>query len=135
VVFEVSQFDSYSYLFDEPFFVILSDTASPGSIPLAGMRIGLNGREVTVGQAFQNLDLTLNDADYELDGRQVLSPLGTVVPLEKGPDEDEFFLTFEQLGSSSNVVTEPVPVAPPPPADVPAQDRTPPHGIRDFAEI
>jgi hypothetical protein len=135
VVFEVSQFDSYSYLFDEPFFVILNSAASPGSIPLAGLRIGLNGREVTVGQAYRNLDLTLNDADYGLAGRQTLSTLGTVVPLEKGPDEDEFFLTFEQLGSSTNVVVEATPAPPPPPANVPLDQRTPPHGIRDFAEI
>ena len=33
------------------------------------------------------------------------------------------------------MVVEPTPVAPPPPADVPEDERTPPHGIRDFAEI
>lgn len=135
IVFEVSQFDSYGYLFDEPFFVILDSAATPGSIPMAGMRIGLNGREVAVGQAFRNLDLTVNDADYATEGRQTLSPLGTVVPLEKGPEEDEFFLTFERLGVSTNVVVEASPVPPPPPADVPPAERTPPHGIRDFAEI
>ena len=85
VVFEVSQFDSYAYLFDEPFFVLLDSTATPGTIPLAGMRIGLNGREVGVGQAYANLNLDLNDAEYAIEGRQVLSDLGTVVPLEQGP--------------------------------------------------
>ncbi|MEQ8861526.1 MAG: LamG domain-containing protein [Pseudomonadales bacterium] len=135
VVFEVSQFDSYSYLFDEPFFVILDSSASPGSIPMAGMRIGLNGREVAVGQAFRNLDVTITDAEYDTSGIQVLSTLGTVVPLEKGPDEDEFFLTFERLGSATNVVVEATPAPPPPPAEVPIDERTAPHGIRDFAEI
>ncbi|MDZ7668827.1 MAG: LamG domain-containing protein [Gammaproteobacteria bacterium] len=106
VVFEVSQFDSYGYLFEEPFFVILDDAANPGSIPMAGMRIGLNGREVSVGQAYQNLDVTITDGEYSTNGRQTLSTLGTVVPLEQGPDEDEFFLTFEQLGASTNVVVE-----------------------------
>src|SRR5690606_36556004 len=102
VVFEVSQFDSYSYLFNTPFFVALDSDVSPGNIPLAGLRIGLNGREVTVGQAYQNLDTAINDTDYDAgDGRQTLSTLGTIVPLEKGPNEDEFFLTFEQLGSAS----------------------------------
>lgn len=133
VVFEVSQFDSYSYLFDEPFFVILDGAATPGSIPMAGMRIGLNGREVSVGQAYRNLDVTITDAAYQAAGRQTLSTLGTVVPLEKGPEEDEFFLTFERLGSASNVVVEPSPVAPPDPPD--AAEPTPPHGIRDFAEV
>lgn len=136
IVFEVSQFDSYSYLFDAPFFVILDPAESPGSIPLAGLRIGLNGREVAVGQAYQNLDITLNATDYEAgDGRQTLSTLGTVIPLERGPAEDEFFLTFERLGGASNVVVEPAPVPPPAPPDVPPQLRTAPHGIRDFAEI
>ena len=61
-----------------------------------------------------------------------MSDRGTVIPLEKGPAADEFFLTFEQLGSASNVVIEAPPIAPPPPADVP---REPSAGIRDFAEI
>ena len=133
VVFEVSQFDSYGYLFDEPFFTILDGTATPGSIPVSGVRIGLNGRELTVGQAFQNLSVTLNDADYQAgDGQQTLSNLGTVVPLEKGPDTDEFFLTFEQLGSATNVVVEADPTPPSPPPDVP---RDPAVGVRDFAEV
>ena len=135
IVFEVSQFDSYSYLFDEPFFVILDGTATPGSIPVAGMRIGLNGREVPVGQAYRNLDVTITDTEYQFDGRQTLSALGTVVPLEQGPDRDEFFLTFERLGNASNVVVEPTPTAPPPPPDVPVDERASRVGIRDFAEI
>ncbi|MEZ5560229.1 MAG: LamG domain-containing protein [Pseudomonadales bacterium] len=132
IVFQVSQYDSYGYLFTEPFFVILDDTAMPGNIPVRGMRIGLNGRELTVGQAYRNLDLTINDAEYDVEGRQYLSALGTVIPQEKGPDEDEFFLTFEQLGSATNVYVEPSPVPPAAPPDLP---RNPLAGIRDFAEI
>ncbi|MEM9624388.1 MAG: LamG domain-containing protein, partial [Pseudomonadota bacterium] len=132
VVFEVSQFDNYAYLFDEPFFVILDSAATPGSFPMAGMRIGLNGREVAIGQAFAKMSTTVNDADYAAEGLQRLSELGTVVPLEKGPTLDEFFLTFEQLGDETNVVVEADPVAPPPAAPVPRDAEL---GIRDFAEI
>jgi hypothetical protein len=132
VVFEVSQFDSYAYLFDEPFFVILDDTVTPGDIPMAGLRIGLNGREAAVGQAFANLDTNITDAAYTTDGRQTLSILGTTIPLEKGAALDEFFLTFELLGSSTNVVVEADPTPPPPPADLPL---SPEVGIRDFAEV
>lgn len=132
VVFEVSQFDSYGYLFDEPFFVILDSAATPGSIPMAGIRIGLNGREAAVGQAFANVDVTIDDATYAVEGLQYLSTLGTVVPLEKGPTLDEFFLTFEVLGSSTNVVVEADPAPLPEPPD---QPRDPELGIRDFAEI
>ncbi len=132
IVFEVSQYDSYAYLFDEPFFISLDDTATPGNIPVAGMRIGLNGREISVGQAYANLDVALTDADYEAEGLQWLSELGTIVPLELGVTTDEFFLTFEQLGNATNVVVEADPVAQPPPAPLP---RDPEVGIRDFAEV
>ncbi len=132
VVFEVSQFDSYAYLFDEPFFVILDDTLTPGDIPMAGLRIGLNGREVAVGQAFANLDTTITDAIYNIEGVQQLSSIGTIIPLEKGPTLDEFFLTFELLGTATNVVVEADPAVPPAPPEVP---RDPDVGVRDFAEV
>lgn len=138
VVFEVSQYDSYAYLFNQPFFAILDDAGvTIGDIPLQGMRLGLNGREVTVGQAYANLDMTLNDVDYAVEGIQRLSRLGTVFPLEKGADLDEFFLTFELLGTSDNAVAYvvPFPDALPPPPDVDPADQDPPSGIRDFAEI
>jgi hypothetical protein len=101
------------------------------------MRLGMNGREVNVGQAYANLDLSLNDVDYAAEGLQRLSRLGTVVPLERGPDLDEFFLTFELLGSSDNAVAyaEPFPESLPPPPDTPLAEQEPPSGIRDFAEI
>jgi hypothetical protein len=132
VVFQVSQFDSWGYLFDSPFFVILDESRLPGDIPIEGMRIGLNGRIPPVGQAFANLDVAVNDFDYEWEGRQQLASIGTVIGGERGPAEDEFFLSFERLGDATNVVTEPVPVAPPAPTD---QPRGPVTGIRDFAAI
>ncbi|MCB1685580.1 MAG: LamG domain-containing protein, partial [Pseudomonadales bacterium] len=136
VVMEVSQYDSYAYLFDEPFFVVLNPAGvTLGSIPVQGMRIGLNGREIGVGQAYGNIDVTITDAAYATEGLQWLSTLGTVIPLENGPQSDEFFLTFERLGDAVNVVTEPAPLAPPPPPDVDPADQAPPSGIRDFAEI
>jgi hypothetical protein len=138
VVFEVSQYDSHAYLFTDPFFVILDPTGvTIGDIPLKGMRIGLNGREVGVGQAYANVDISLNDVDYAAEGLQRISRLGTVIPLEKGPDLDEFFLTFEQLGSSENAMAyvEPFPDPLPPPPSVDPADQDPPTGIRDFAEI
>lgn len=133
VVFEVSQFDSYSYLFDEPFFTILNASATPGDIPMQGLRVGANGRELPVGQAFANLNVQIDDDAYDnANGQLRLSTLGTVVPLEKGPALDEFFLTFEVLGSATNVVVEADPIAPAAPPD---QPRDPAIGVRDFAEI
>lgn len=131
VVFEVSQYDSYSYLFREPFFVILDDTVQPGTIPVRGMRLGINGREVQVGQAWTNLDMTITDATY-LPGGQAISPLGTIIALENGPVADEFFLTFEQLGSETNVYVEATPPPAPGRGDLPAESDI---GLRNFAEI
>ena len=99
ILFEVQQFDSYAYLFDKPHFITL-DGSTPSGIPLQGMRIGLNGAEAPVGQSYANLDVTL-DAGQFVELGQPLSILGAVLPLEKGPQEDEFFLTFDLLGSQA----------------------------------
>ena len=134
VLFEVSQFDSYSYLFNRPTFISLDPAWTPSSpIPLKGLRIGLNGAVEPISQAYRNLDTAVSVANgYTAGVGQVLSSLGTVMPLEKGPDQDEFFLTFEVLGSSTNVVTEPAPLTPPPPVDSPPVADI---GVKTFDEI
>jgi len=106
---------------------------NPSGIPVRGLRIGVNGREVLAGQAYANLETTIDATTYsEAQGRLELSSLGTVVGVEKGPELDEFFLTFEELGDSTNVFVEAAPPAPQNPPDVP---RAPSIGIRDFAEV
>lgn len=132
VVFEVSQYDSYGYLFDDPFFIVLDSSVEPEGIPMQGLRIGVNGRQLGIGQAYSNLNATISNSVYATESLQRLSTLGTVVPLEKGPEEDEFFLTFETLGSSNNVFVEADPAQPATPADTP---RGPEIGVRDFAEV
>ncbi|MFT7245077.1 MAG: hypothetical protein ACI82A_002442 [Candidatus Azotimanducaceae bacterium] len=132
IVFEVSQFDSFSYLFSQPFFYSLDPSAAPSNIPLAGMRIGINGREPEVGQAYANLDLLLDGANYSTEAGQLLSSIGTVLGIEKNPQTDEFFLTFETLGGFTDVrvegAIEPLPTT----ADAaPVSD----IGIRIFDEI
>lgn len=134
ILFEVSQLDSYAYLFNRPIFVSLDEDYVPGGIPLKGLRIGVDGAEVPISQAYANLDTTLGLASgyNEATNQQLLSGLGTVVPLEKGPDGDEFFLTFERLGGSTNVRSEPAPLVPPPPPDgEPRAD----IGVKTFDEI
>lgn len=131
LLFEVSQFDSYSYLFDKPTFISLDPNARPGSIPVAGLRIGINGAEAPVGQAYRTLDTTIADSQYGPLG-QPLANVGTVIALEKGPDTDEFFLTFDVLGTHQNVRLDPVPLAPAPPPDV---QRMADVGVRVFDEL
>lgn len=132
VMLEVSQFDNYSYLFSEPFFISLDDSASIPDIPLQSMRIGINGREANVGQVYQNLDIQLSQNNYVTGQGQTLSPLGTLIPIEKGAGADEFFLTFGVLADQTNVVVEADPPAPAASADIEAQAQI---GIRNFAEI
>ncbi len=126
IVFEVSQFDSYSYLFQKPMFMVLTENPPTLDIPIRGMRIGVNGAESVTGQAYAWLDTTIGASG------QQLHDVGTVIPLNLGPDGDEFFLTFEQLGTASDVRTEPAPLVPPPPPD--ASPR-PDIGVRVFDEI
>jgi len=133
VVFEASQYDSFSYLFSNPYFVSLDSTATFSNIPLKGMKLGINGQEAPVGQAFAHVDVTLNDSDYAAGGnKQVLSTLGTIIPLDKGADSDEFFLSFDQIGTNTNsVVTTPISPAPSPQDEAPAPD----IGLKTFDEI
>ena len=132
VMFEVSRYDSYSYLFNKPVFISLDPAAMPGSIPIKGMRIGINGAEAKVGQAYAPLDVTVSNANFTAGVGQRLSDVGTVIALEKGPDSDLFFLSFDQIGSQSHVRTDPVPPTPATPADKPESSQL---GIRTFAEI
>ena len=134
LLFEVSQFDSYSYLFNKPAFISLDPSVTPDQLPIRGVRIGLNGAEARVGQAYIPLDQTVVASGYNI-GAVLgfpLSSIGTVVALDKGPAADQFFLSFERIGSTTQVRTEPAPTPLPPPADgAPA----PEIGLRTFQEI
>ncbi len=134
ILFEVSQFDSYSYLFSTPTFINLDPDWTPVSIPIRGLRIGINGKEANAGQAFANLDTTVNAGAYDPQFGQVLSPIGTIIALEKSATTDEFFLTFELLGTQSNAFVDPQPPAPAPPVD-PATPVVSDIGFRTFEEI
>jgi hypothetical protein len=132
VMFEASQFDSYSYLFNEPSFISLDGAATPDQIRIQGVRIGVNGAEAKVGQAYAPLDETVTAAGYAAATGFGLSGLGTVVALDKGPSADEFFLSFELIGANTNPFVEPpaTPLPPPPDADPASQ-----IGLRTFEEL
>jgi len=133
VMFTVSQYDSYGYLFYQPTFISLDPTVTASnlpSIPVQGIRIGINGTIPQVGQAYIPLKTTITGANYTSQG-EVLSNIGTVIGLQSGPLTDQFFLTFDVLGSHQNVVVEPTPATPPAaPGPIVAD-----IGVRTFAEI
>ncbi len=137
ILFEVSQFDSYSYLFNSPTFINLNGDSVVADIPIRAMRIGINGKEASVGQAYRHLETTVSNSQLlpseQFNARaQRLSTLGTVIALEKGALVDQFFLSFEQLGSARNVVVEPQPLQQAAPVDAAPK---PEIGLRTFAEI
>ncbi|WP_414829927.1 LamG domain-containing protein [Alteromonas sp. H39] len=134
VMFEVSQYDSYSYLFTEPHFISLQSGVATDidGVTFEGMRIGINGRESFAGQVYSTLATTVTAAEYDEQNGARLSRQGTIIPLEKGPESDEFFLTFERLGDAEHVRVEPTPSAPAAPQDLTPQSEI---GVRNFGEI
>jgi len=130
VMFTVSQYDSYGYLFYQPTFISLDKTVTPDNIPVQGIRIGINGTVPQVGQAYIPLNTMVTAANYTPQG-EVLSNVGTVIALQSGPATDQFFLTFDKLGSHTNVVVEATPSMPAPaPGPVVAD-----IGVKTFAQV
>ena len=133
IMFEVSRYDEYSYLFNKPTFINLNPDWTPVAVEIAGMRIGINGKEASAGQAYANLNTSV-DGSYNPQFGQLLSSLGTIIPLQNGDESDQFFLTFEKIGTRTRDYQEaPVTVAAPPgdPADPVSAD----IGVRTFEEI
>ncbi len=95
ILFETQQYDSYAYLFDKPHFLTL-DGVARDNVTIKGLHLAMNGQEVEVGQSYANMDEN-TDATLNLELGQPLSVLGAVVPLEKGPSDDQFFLTFDDI--------------------------------------
>jgi hypothetical protein len=132
IMMTASQYDSYSYLFARPTFISLNSAFKPSSsIPIQGIRIGVNGAEVPVDQAYIPLSVNVNSSDYSTVTGQLLSPIGTVIPVENGPATDQFFLTFERIGTHSRAYPAVAPVAPTP-VDQPAASDI---GMRVFNEV
>ncbi len=131
IMMEVSQYDSYSYLFHSPTFITLDAAAQPDNILVQGMRIGINGKEADKSQVYANMNETVTAASYTANG-QLLSRLGTVIALENGPTADEFFLTFDRIGDSTSVRSAPAAPVPPTPTDAaPVSD----IGLHTFDEV
>jgi len=131
VMMTVSLNDSYSYLFTNPTFISLDPTQKPDGIPVKGIRIGVNGSEATVGQSYIPLDTTITAAKYNSATGELLSNVGAVIALQKGPASDQFFLTFAQIGTQLHAYTDPT-YAIPAPVPGPA---APDLGVRTFERL
>jgi hypothetical protein len=102
---------------------------------MKGLRIAMNSQEIPVGQSYANLDQPLDLVGGQLDELgQPLSTLGAVLPLEKGPEDDVFFLTFDDLnGVTFTRDQDPMLVV----SDYIAtpEERAPDIGVKTFDEI
>lgn len=132
IVFQASQMDSFSYLFTEPYFISLNENPELNNIPLKGLRLGINGKLADVAQSFQTVDMVLDNSLYDSSTGQSISRLGTLIGLQKGPSDDEFFLSFEEIGSFTNVIVNAAPPSPAAPAD---GEAAPEIGLKTFDEV
>jgi len=133
IMFTASQYDNYSYLFYQPTFISLDPNATiPANLTVAGLRIGVNGLLAPAGQSFAKLQTAIGGASYNPSTGQQLSPLGTVIPVSLGPANDLFFLSFDQLGSSTHTFVDPPGIPTPP---VPDNTPVPDYGIATYERI
>ncbi len=131
VMLEISEFDNYSYLFSQPSLVNLDQQKLPTAIAIEGLNIGINGKESSQSQVYANLARTITTVDT-IEAPLLLSELGTIIAIEKGAEQDEFFLSFERLGEHTNIKVEgELVVSEELPADTDSAD----IGIRNFNEI
>jgi len=133
ILFQASQYDNYSYLFYQPKFISLDPKAVvPANLQISGIRLGVNGVLAPAGQAYATLSASVGGANYTAANGQLLSGLGTVIPVTLGPTSDLFFLSFDQLGSNVHAYVEPtVVVSPPAPDPTPKPD----FGVATFERV
>ena len=118
---QAAQLDATGYLFAAPVFV-----SSATGIEIKNIRIGVNGTVPVAAQPFRRIDMVVNQSGTQL------SPLGAVIPVALGAEDDEFHLEFEILGNQFGLAEMVPPSSPPGPvADVPE----PEHGLRTFSQI
>jgi len=118
---QAAQLDATGYLFAEPVFI-----SSATGIAVKNIRIGVNGSVPVAAQPFRRIDMVVNQSGT------LLSPLGAVIPVELGSDNDQFHLEFEVLGNQFGFAELVPPSSPPAPlADVPEADL----GLRTFSQI
>ncbi|MEJ2679908.1 MAG: LamG domain-containing protein [Gammaproteobacteria bacterium] len=118
---DVGTYDAKSYIFAQPRVIL----GGPGSFPIEKIRVAVNGAIPLSAQVFANLKTTVTASG------QQLSRLGTIMPIQDGPAADVFALTFERIGTLTNVMTPP----PPEPARAMKPQPSTEVGISTFDEI
>ncbi len=111
IMFTVSQFDEYSYQFSDPAFISLDeDNFTLSDTRIKGIYIGINGKLAINGQAFADVDTTINSNTYTTGGVPLAKNSdGTIIGLERGAQDDQFFLVFEDFDGTAGVELTPLP--------------------------
>jgi hypothetical protein len=118
---QAAQLDAAGYLFARPVFV--SDATG---IAVKNIRIAVNDTVPVAAQPFRRVDTIVLQTGTEL------SPLGAVVPVQLGAENDQFRLEFEVLGNTLGLAETIPPSAPPLPApDVVDSE----YGLRTFSQL
>jgi hypothetical protein len=118
---QAMQIDAAAYLFAQPVFV--SDAVG---IAVKNIRIAVNGIVPVAAQPFRRIDTLVMQSGTQL------SPLGAVIPVQLGPDNDMFHLEFEVLGNQFGLAELIAPSSPPAPVPDVAE---PDLGLRTFSQI
>jgi len=131
IVYEVAQFDNYSYLFNAPYLINLNGSSLPQALSISGMALGMNGKEVVTGQAWlkQQFDFA---GGTDLSTAVPISAQGTIIGTELGAASDEFFLSFGRIGELENVRTG---ITVPVQQFIASNTQSSDIGLRTFAEI
>ena len=75
ILFQASQYDTYSYLFYQPKFISLDPTATvPANLKISGMRMGVNGALAPAGQSYATMNA--NGRRLDLHGGQRPAAVG-----------------------------------------------------------
>jgi len=131
VMIEASQLDSYGLQFSKPTFISLDPNASVSNLEIRGVRVGVNGALLHTGQAYEPLNQIIG-SNYTAAAGQEMTPIGTVVSIEKGPLEDLYFLQFDHIGANDSPLAPPPAPTRPTPVDLPAESDV---GLRTFDEL
>lgn len=131
IVFEVAQFDNYSYLFNTPYLINLEGRSLPQALTISDMALGLNGKEVLTGQAWLKQQFNLASGT-DLSTAVPLSAQGTIIGAELGAANDEFFLSFGRIGELTHVRTD---ISVPVQQIIASNSQSSDIGLKTFAEI
>ena len=118
---QAAQLDATGYLFANPTYV-----GEATGMAIKNIRIAVNGLIPVAAQPFRRIDM------LAMQSGELLSPLGAVLPVQLGSENDQFHLEFEVLGNQFGMAETIAPSAPP--LAVPEEEE-PELGLRTFSQI